>query len=593
MIPLKQDIRQQKQFYTKVTYNVSTYLRVYMNKEIEILIKKFALQNAVKYEKAPQIGAVMGKLMGEHPELRAKAREISPLIDIILKDIASGSPDEWQEELKTLAPELIDELSVRKEPDKGLKPLPDSKDRVVMRFAPNPNGPPTLGSTRGIVVNSEYVRKYDGTFIIRFDDTDPVTKRPMREAYEWYIEDCKWLGAEPDQVVIASDRLPVYYEYAESLIAFGHAYVCACTQDEFKKLKDTKQACPHRDIAPEDNLREWKRMLAGEYDERTVVLRIKTDIKHKDPAIRDWGAFRIIKTPHPRPEVGDKYVVWPMLDFEGAIEDHLLGMTHIIRGKDLIDSESRQKFIYNYLGWTYPHTFHWGRVKMHEFGKFSTSALRTSIEGGEYSGWDDPRLPTLRALRRRGIRPEALRKFFIDMGVGETDVSLSLDNLYAENRKLIDADANRYFFVWDPVKLEITGFEPTVARLSLHPSEDRGFREIPVSNSVFVCSQDIKDARPGDVLRLKDLCNIRVIDGNTAEFIGYDIETIKKGTGRIIHWAPVDGISVSVMTPEGEITGIGEAGIIKELDAVVQFERYGYVRIDSVNKQVIAYFTHK
>ncbi|KAF5426193.1 hypothetical protein C5S42_08400 [Candidatus Methanomarinus sp.] len=109
-----------------MTYNVSTYLWVYMNKEIEILIKKFALQNAVKYEKAPQIGAVMGKLMGEHPELRAKAREISPLIGIILKDIASGSPDEWQEELKTLAPELIDELSVRKEPDKGLKPLPES-----------------------------------------------------------------------------------------------------------------------------------------------------------------------------------------------------------------------------------------------------------------------------------------------------------------------------------------------------------------------------------------------------------------------------------------------------------------------------------
>jgi len=564
-----------------------------MESDVELLVKKYALQNAVKYGKAPQQGAVMGKLMGEHSELRQKAKEISPLIGTFLKDIASGTPEEWQAELEAIAPELIEELTQRKEPDKGLKELPRAEGGVVMRFAPNPNGPPTLGSTRGIVVNSEYVKKYGGRFIIRLDDTDPVTKRPMLEAYDWYLEDCKWLGAEPDEVVMASDRLPVYYEYAEKLIRAGHAYVCTCTREEFKKLKDNKQACPHRDTSPEDHLHEWKRMLAGEYEERTVVLRIKTDINHKDPALRDWGAFRVVRTPHPRPEVGDKYVVWPLLDFEGAIEDHLLGMTHIIRGKDLMDSERRQKYVYDYLGWTYPHTSHWGRVKMHEFGKFSTSGLRKAIEAGKYSGWDDPRLPTLRALRRRGIRPEALRKFFIDMGVGETDVSLSLDNLYAENRKLIDADANRYFFVWDPVKLDITGSQVTEAKLPLHPSVDRGFREIQVGSSVLVCSQDISNAKPSDLFRLKDLYNIRITGQGTAEFAGHEIETIKKEGGRIIHWAPVDGIPVKVLTPDGEVTGIGEAGIATEVDNVVQFERFGYVRIDSANGEIIAYFTHK
>jgi len=566
---------------------------MHMETDIELLVKKYALQNAVKYGKAPQQGAVMGKLMGEHSELRQRAKEISPLIGTFLKDIASGTPEEWQAELQALAPELIEELSERKEPDKGLKELPGVEGGVVMRFAPNPNGPPTLGSTRGIVVNSEYVKKYGGQFIIRFDDTDPVTKRPMLEAYDWYLEDCKWLGAKPDEVVMASNRLPVYYEYAETLIKAGHAYVCTCTREEFKKLKDNKQACPHRDTSPEDHMHEWKRMLSGEYEERTVVLRIKTDIKHKDPALRDWGAFRVVRTPHPRPEVGDKYVVWPLLDFEGAIEDHLLGMTHIIRGKDLMDSERRQKYVYDYLGWTYPRTSHWGRVKMHEFGKFSTSGLREAIEAGEYSGWDDPRLPTLRALRRRGIRPEALRKFFIDMGVGETDVGLSLDNLYAENRKLIDADANRYFFVWDPVRLDISGSQVTEAKLPLHPSVDRGFREIHVGSSVLVCGQDIKDAKPGDLFRLKDLYNIRITGQGTAEFTGRDIGNIKKGGGRIIHWAPVDGIPVKVLTPEGEVIGTGEAGIATEVDSVVQFERFGYVRIDSANGEVVAYFTHK
>ena len=566
---------------------------MHMETDIEILVKKYALQNALKYGKAPQQGAVMGKLMGEHPELRQKAKEIAPLLDAALKDIARGSPEQWQAELEELAPELIEELEQRKEPDKGLKALPDAENGVVMRFAPNPNGPPTLGSARGIVVNSEYVKKYNGTFIIRFDDTDPVTKRPMLEAYDWYLEDCRWLGAEPDRVVMASDRLPIYYEYAEKLITANHAYVCTCSQEDFKQLKDNKQACPHRDATPEINMREWKRMLAGEYEERSVVLRVKTDITHKDPAIRDWGAFRIVKTPHPRPEIANKYVVWPLLDFEGALEDHLLGMTHIIRGKDLIDSEHRQKYVYDYFGWTYPHTSHWGRVKMHEFGKFSTSGLRTAIEAGEYSGWDDPRLPTLRALRRRGIRPEALRKFFIEMGVGETDVSLSLDNLYAENRKLIDEGANRYFFVWEPVKLEISGAEPAIARLPLHPGVERGVREIPVGDSVFVCSQDIKDAKPGDLFRLKDLYNIRITGKGRVEFAGYDIEIMRKCGGRIIHWTPVDNIPVKVLTPDGEISGIGEFGIADELDKVVQFERYGYARIDSVDDEVIAYFTHK
>ncbi|MBE0524073.1 MAG: glutamate--tRNA ligase [Methanosarcinales archaeon] len=561
--------------------------------DIEKLIKKYALQNAVKYGKPPQQGAVMGKLMGEQPELRQKAKEIPPILGKILQEICSKTPEQWQTELEEIAPELIAELEQRKEPDKGLKALPDAEKGVIMRFAPNPNGPPTLGSARGIVVNSEYVKKYNGKFIIRFDDTDPVTKRPMLEAYDWYLEDCRWLGAEPDQVVMASDRLPVYYEYAEQLISGNHAYVCCCSQEDFKQLKDNKQACPHRDVGPEVNMREWKRMLAGEYEERSAVLRIKTDITHKDPAIRDWGAFRIVKTPHPRPEIADKYVVWPLLDFEGALEDHLLAMTHIIRGKDLIDSERRQKYVYDYFGWTYPHTSHWGRVKMHEFGKFSTSGLRSAIEAGEYTGWDDPRLPTLRALRRRGIRPEALRKFFIEMGVGETDVSLSLDNLYAENRKLIDDDANRYFFVWEPVKLELSFAEPAVARPPRHPGVDRGIREIPVEDSVFVCSQDIKDAQPGDIFRLKDLYNIRIIGEGRAEFAGYDIEMMRKGGGRIIHWAPVDNIPVRVLTPDGEMPGIGEVGIADELDRVVQFERYGYARIDSVDDEVIAYFTHK
>ena len=535
----------------------------------------------------------MGKVMA-NPELRSRAREITSLVGEILNEIEEMRPGAWEKELNELAPELIAELKEKKEPEKGLPSL-ELNGPLVMRFAPNPNGPPTIGSARGIVVNSEYTRKYQGKLIIRFDDTDPATKRPMLEAYDWYLDDCEWLGATPDEVVIASDRIPRYYEIAEQLIKKNGAYVCFCEQEEFKALKDAKRACPHREQGAEQNLEFWKKMLSGGYNEQEAVLRIRTDIGHKDPAIRDWVAFRIINIPHPRPEVGDKYCSWPLLDFEGAVEDHLLGTTLIIRGKDLADSETRQKYVYKYMGWTYPKTLHWGRVQIHEFGKLSTSGLKKAIAEGVYTGWDDPRVPTIRALRRRGIRPEALRKFMIDLGLGETDISLSLDTLYAENRKIIDPIANRYFFVWNPVEMEIEGAEPKIAKAPLHPARG-GLREIPAGTTVLVCRSDVEILGVGERLRLKDLYNIQItsISPLKAKFIGTDMDLVKKEKARIIHWVPPDGLKVRVLSPDGEYSWIGERGIEKELDTVVQFERFGFVRIDSVSgDEVVAYFTHK
>jgi glutamyl-tRNA synthetase len=561
--------------------------------EIKLRIKKYALQNAVKYNRTPQAGAVMGKVMVQ-PELRSMAKEIIVLVNEVLGEIDQMTPAAREGELNKLAPELIAELKEKKEPEKGLPQL--ELDRpLVMRFAPNPNGPPTLGSARGIVVNSEYTKKYNGKLIIRFDDTDPATKRPMLEAYTWYIEDCEWLGTKPDDVVIASDRIDKYYEVAEQLINNNGAYICFCEQGAFKALKDVKKACPHRDEKPEKNLEFWKKMIAGEYKEQEAVLRIKTDIAHKDPAIRDWVAFRIIKTPHPRPEVGDKYCVWPLVDFEGAVEELLLGPTLIIRGKDLIDSETRQRYIYKYMGWTYPNTMHWGRVQIHEFGKLSTSGIKKAIAEGIYTGWDDPRLPTIRAIKRRGILPEALRKFILDLGLGETDISLSLDTLYAENRKIIDPIANRYFFVWNPVELEVEGAEPKIAKAPLHPTRG-GFREIPAGTTVLITRNDADSLKEGERLRLKDLYNIEItgISPLKAKFIGTDMDLVKKEKARIIHWVPPDGLEVKVLSPDGEYTGIGERGMKKEIDKVVQFERFGFVRIDSVSgDEIVAYFTHK
>lgn len=564
--------------------------------EIRAKIRKYALQNAVRYEKPPKEDAVLKKMLAEHPELRKDAKQVVTLVKEEIKSIASMSKEERVEELAKIAPELVEELKEKeKEKEKREIGLPElhlaEGEKVVMRFAPNPNGAATLGSARGIIINSEYAKTYGGKFILRFDDTDPVLKRPLLEAYDWYREDCDWLDAKPDEVVVASERMDLYYKYAEALIKKGAAYVCFCPADTFKQYKDHKRSCPHRAVDIEENIGCWEKMLSGVYEEKEAVLRIKTDMASKDPALRDWVALRILKREHPR--VGEKYEVWPTLDFESAIEDHLLGVTHIIRGKDLMKSEKRQRFLYDHLGWKYPVTMHWGKIKMQEFGKFSTSELRKSIESGEYEGWDDPRLPTLKALRRRGFQPEAIRKFFISIGVTQTDIAVSMKNLYAENRKVVDSLALRYFFVRNPKEMRLKDGNSFVAKALKHPSRE-DYREIRTGDTVYISGDDFDRMKERQKIRLKYLCNVQI--ESVTPLVARVVETPTEDIP-IIQWAPSEGIKVRVKKPDGIDEGIGEPLIASELANVVQFERYGFVRIDSVvekktGKEVVAYFTH-
>ncbi len=555
------------------------------------LIRKRALDNATRHGGKAELKAVISGTIGERPDLKQHAREIAFIARTVVDEINALSTDEQDRLIGEIAPELLKKVSAHQHSETDLPALPHS-DRVVMRFAPNPNGPATLGSARGIVVNSQYARRYDGSFILRFDDTDPQTKRPMLEAYDWYLDDCTWLGATPDAVITASDRVETYYRYAEQLIEQGAAYVCTCSQQQFKELKNARLTCRDRQRAPEENLTLWKKMLEGGFGEKEAVLRIKTDIEHKNPALRDWIAFRIIDVMHP---LGLTFRVWPMLDFESAIEDHVLGITHIVRGKDLRDSEQRQKFLYDHFNWSYPFTLHWGRISIHEYGKFSTSALKKQIEQGTYRGWDDPQLPTIRAFRRRGFVAQAIRQFMLKLGVNESDISISLENLYAENRKLVDPIANRYFFVPNPKLMCLHGVAPTTAHAPVHPSKPDLVRRIAVDSRICISETDLKFSC-GDVIRLKDLYNVKITSKEPleAEYVGNEIT---KGL-KIIHWTPPGGPRVEVLKPDGVDNGVGEHGLEMELDKVVQFERYGFVRVDEVKRQeerlkIVCYFTHK
>jgi len=463
--------------------------------------------------------------------------------------------------------------------------------QVVTRFAPNPNGPLTIGHARGVIVNHYLAKKYCGKFILRFDDTDPRTKKPLPQAYDWIIEDCRWLGCEPDEQVKASDNIPLYYEYCERLLKDVNAYVCTCQQKAFKTMKDQRRACPCRDLTAEENLKRWEKM-KSEYGEGEAVVRIKTDIAHPDPALRDFVAFRVIDEPHPL--TGEKYRVWPLLDFESAIEDHIRGLTHIIRGIDLLDSGLKQKYIYDYLGWDYPKVIHWGRLKIEGLGKFSSSQIAQDIASGRYSGWDDPQLPTLRAYRRRGLQPEALNEFMLGLGLSESAVNISMDNIYSVNRSLLDENTNRYFFIPEPVKLQVEGIPGKTVRMPLHPSfKHRGTRDWCMQRGSCMYISSDERLKEGEIVKLMGLPCIEVDEVGEDTVKAHYVPGKHRKTQKI--QCIQEFLSCEVRKPDGSVdVGFCEppAGNLQVGD-IVQFERYGFCRLDSKKDKLTFVYGHR
>jgi glutamyl-tRNA synthetase len=550
-----------------------------------------ALQNAVKHGGVPQAGAVIGMVMGAHPELRSRAKEVSAFAKEAIADVAKLTPEERLATLRSRAPEMIAALSEKHEHKKVLPDLEKAENGVVMRFAPNPSGPLHIGHARAAALNDAYVKQYGGRYILRIEDTDP--KRVDPEAYETVREDIKWLGLGITETVTQSDRLPIYYDLCRQLIGRKGAYVCTCDNEHFKELKMAKQACPCRDQTVEKNLELWQKMLDHGFKEGEVSVRIKTDLDNPDPAMRDFPAFRILDAP-PHPKV--KAHVYPLMNFSVVADDHLLGVSHVIRGKDHIANTRRQKYIYDHMGWTVPVYRHYGRMGI-EGVVLSTSQMRAGIKEGTYTGWDDIRLGTLRALARRGISPEAVKNAMLAIGIGDTDISFSWDNLFSENRKIVDPVANRYFFVPDPVEITISGAQKHTAHAMLHPSDAaRGTRTLEFNGSVLIPKSEI--SRDVSMIRLKDLFNVKIAwDGMVPAFSfgGDSLADARAAKARIIQWLPVqDTVPCTLLTPEGEMKGACELRVAKELSKVVQFERVGFARIDSADASgVRAYFTHK
>ncbi len=550
--------------------------------DLEELLQKYAARNALDHGEA-QVDAVVGKVFAEEPELKERAGEVVSTAEDVIPQVNTKS----EEELEDI---VGGHEYVSDEEDDSLPDLPDAEDgEVVMRMAPFPSGMLHIGNARMAVLNDEYVKRYDGELLLVIDDTaGSAEKKPIPSAYDAIPEDLEWLGVEFDDIIYKSDRLDTFYDYAETFLEEGWAYVCECDAETLRENREDGVACDHRDQTPDENLEKWQGMLDGDYAEGEAAVRLKTDMQADDPAFRDRVLLRIAELDHPR--VGDDYHVWPMLEFSWAIDDHELGVTHILRGKDLVMEDRMERYMWDLLGWEEPEILHHGLLGI-EGIQLSTSTSRQRIDAGEYDGWTDPRTWSLRALRKRGFEPGAIRNFVLEFGMSENDVSVPVDTLYTENRKLVDDDADRYFFVEDPVELTITGVPDDLeADIPYHPEHDRGTRTVPVAvedgtATVYIDREDLEDG----FLRLKDLCNVE-IKGEEATFHSVDHTEAVEREAPIVQWVPEDGTECRVTMPDGDIVdGLCEPATPAEL---VQFVRFGFVNVLSADDTVEAYYAH-
>ena len=554
--------------------------------DLEEIIYKHALLNAAKHKGSANPGAVMGSIMANEPELRSKAKEIGPMSGKIVAKVNALTPEEQASEMEKYGVEVEEKKPKAKEV--GLQELPGTHENIVLRFAPNPSGPLHIGHSRAAVPNAEYVKRHNGKLILRIEDTDP--KRVFEPAYEMIPEDLEWLGIKPDEIIYQSDRFEIYYDYARQLIEKGAAYMCTCDGATFKELNDYCKTCPWRDYCVEENLELWDKfdkMEAGE-----AVLRVKTDIAHKNPAIRDWVAMRLVDEEHPR--LGTKYRIYPMMNFSVALDDHLMGLTHVLRGKDHLANTEKQKYLYDHMGWDVPEYIHYGRLKMEDIA-LSTSKAKEGIENGTYSGWDDPRLGTLRAIARRGINPKTIYDLITEMGVKMADSAISWKKIYGLNRNFMEPVANRYFFCENPVKITVEGYGdgPVDIERPLHADHmDRGNRILPFDGAAYLAENDINDG----IARLMDAVNVNV-NGDEITYHSTSFEEAREVKAKIIQWVPVDdNVNVKIVMPDASTkTGLGEAALSDlEVGDVVQFERVGFARLDEItDDELIFYYAHK
>jgi len=564
-------------------------------KDLLKIAELFALSNKAEFGQA-LLNKVMAKLFGLKDVDKRFILDLQPEISQVIEKINKLSKEEVEARLSELKQEEKGKARLKKrKARKGLPELAEAKrGKVVMRLAPFPSGPLHIGNARPYVLNDEYVKHYQGKLLLVIDDTiGSEEKQIVPEAYKLIPEGLKWLQIKwQEPIIYKSDRLEIYYSYAYKLIEAGHAYVCFCSHEQIKENRAKARSCKCREHSVKENLEYFDEMLSNRYKAGEAVLRIKTSMQHPNPAFRDRVLLRISDRKHPRTEAK----IWPLLEFSWAIDDYLLGITHVLRGKELMIETDMERYLFKLFGWKEPIFIHTGLLQFKDI-KISKSKSRQEVLSGKYFGWDDPRTWSLQSLAKRGLLAEAIRKFCLSFGLTQHEITVPVEILYKENRKLLDPVAKRFFFINDPVQIKIKSAPTLKAELPLHPQKpEMGKRIFTCKDEFLICKQDyelIKNAPDGTMFRFMDLFNW-VKQGD--EFIFHSVQYNKELKAKLIHFLPANEklIKVKVLMPDASLKqGLGEKGLAElNQGEIIQFERFGFCRLNEVNKELVFWYAH-
>ncbi len=569
-----------------------------MDEEIKSEIRKMALQNAFEHGGQTQDKIILGKILGTKPEFRTKVKEISVEISEIVESVNQLSQEEQQKEMKANFPEAL----VPKEKIEEREGLPELKNaehgKVVTRFPPEPNGYPHIGHAKAAIINSEYAKMYGGKFILRMDDTNPEAER--MEYHAAIKVGLEWLGIEFDQVKNTSDDMELFYEKGIKLINSGRAYICTCKREDISKNRRERKACKCSMADIEKNNKNWEKM-QNKFKPGEAIVRFRGDMKADNAVMRDPVLLRIIDEKHYT--VGDKYRIWPSYDFAVAIEDSTDGVTHAFRSKEFELRKELIDTILDALKMRKPQQGFFSRLEFKGM-PISKRIIKPLIEEGKVSWYDDPRLPTLEALRRRGIKPEAIRKFIMSLGLTKANTLAPFDALEAFNRKFVDADSMRLFMVKNARKLKIKNLPISIVEIPNHPVNDMGKRKIEITEDFYISEDDAESIKEQTSIRLLGLGNVNITKVNEefeGEFVGEgDSSNIPK-----IQWVPQKiAHEIKLIVPktlfndeEFNEDSLEEIDVYTEPQYLelkegeeIQFVRFGYCRKDSQNQAI---FTHK
>ncbi|AJM91927.1 glutamate--tRNA ligase [Nitrosopumilus piranensis] len=569
-----------------------------MDEEIRKEIRKMALQNAFEHGGQTQDKIILGKILGTKPEFRTKVKEISEDISEIVASVNQLSLDKQQKEMEKNFPEAL----APKEKIEEREGLPELKDavqgKVITRFPPEPNGYPHIGHAKAAIINSEYAKMYGGKFILRMDDTNPEAER--MEYHAAIKVGLEWLGIKFDQVKNTSDDMELFYEKGIELINSGKAYVCTCKREDISKNRRERKACKCSMEDIEKNNKNWEKM-ENKFKPGEAIVRFRGDMKADNAVMRDPVLLRIIDEKHYT--VGDKYRIWPSYDFAVAIEDSIDGVTHAFRSKEFELRKELIDAILDALDMRKPQQGFFSRLEFKGM-PISKRIIKPLIEEGKVSWYDDPRLPTLEALRRRGIKPEAIRKFIMSLGLTKANTLAPFDALEAFNRKFVDADSIRLFMVKNAKKLKIKNLPISAIEIPNHPINDMGKRKIEITEDFYISGDDAQTINEQASIRLLGLGNVlitKISDEFEGEFVGEgDSSNIPK-----IQWVPQKTAhEIKMVIPKILFNGEEfNENSLEELDVYtephylqlkegeeIQFVRFGYCRKDSQNQAI---FTHK